>query len=300
MQQSLLRTMQPLISSRLRQFMNELQLPERYTEIITTHLAPLATWIANQHNRKCAVIGINGAQGSGKSTIARCLSILLQEQHNLSAAVLSIDDLYLTKCERIKLSEIKHPLFKTRGVPGTHDVQLGINTIKRLISGYGEIAIPGFDKGSDERMPERQWRRCRAPVDIVLFEGWCVATAPQSEAELINPINELEASEDPGGIWRRAVNRALSEQYGELFKNIDRLIFLQAPDFESIHQWRTKQEQQTFSGQVERGMNDEEIKYFIQHFERLTRAALNQLPEIADVTVELNEKQNPVRCVYRS
>jgi D-glycerate 3-kinase len=36
-------------------------------------------------------------------------------------------------------------------------------------------------------------------------------------------------------------------------------------------------------------MNGEEIKRFIQHYERLTRAMLSELPEQADITLFLNE-----------
>ena len=40
--------------------------------------------------------------------------------------MLSLDDLYLPKAERLRLARDVHPLLATRGVPGTHDVALGV------------------------------------------------------------------------------------------------------------------------------------------------------------------------------
>ncbi len=37
--------------------------------------------------------------------------------------LLSIDDYYLSKIERLRISQKVHPLLITRGVPGTHDIK---------------------------------------------------------------------------------------------------------------------------------------------------------------------------------
>src|SRR5436190_22661598 len=58
---------------------------------------------AMQHaTRTPFVLGICGAQGSGKSTIAAALAARF-DAAGISSAVLSIDDLYLTKAERAQL-----------------------------------------------------------------------------------------------------------------------------------------------------------------------------------------------------
>ncbi|WP_198507405.1 hypothetical protein [Mariprofundus ferrinatatus] len=262
------------------------------------HLLPLADWIASRKQEKSLVIGINGAQGSGKSTIAGILSIILRES-GYRVAVLSIDDLYLTHLERQKLSESVHPLFKTRGVPGTHDVDLGIETINRLKSWKGEVAIPRFDKGIDDRLPVDQWTYCRAPVDFILFEGWCVSTPPQTQDELVEPMNSLEAQEDKDGVWRRAVNDLLSKQYQKLFDMIDHLIFLQPPGFDCVVKWRSAQERRTFIDRQNDGMNTQQLIRFIQHYERLTRHSMEHLPELADVLLEIDHAQRVVCSTYR-
>ncbi|PTT43253.1 kinase, partial [Stenotrophomonas sp. HMWF022] len=76
------------------------------------------------------ILGLCGAQGSGKSTIAARLAKQVER-----SAILSLDDLYLTRAERQKLARAVHPLFATRGVPGTHDVALGVETIAAVARG---------------------------------------------------------------------------------------------------------------------------------------------------------------------
>ena len=78
---------------------------------------------------KPLIIGINGSQGSGKSTLADYLCTMLNERYQLRCVSLSLDDFYLTKLERQQLASQVHPLLETRGVPGTHDIPLALETI---------------------------------------------------------------------------------------------------------------------------------------------------------------------------
>ena len=75
-------------------------------------------------------LGFSGGQGSGKTTVAGIIKIILKKFFNRRIHVSSIDDFYKTLEERNKMSYRIHPLFKTRGVPGTHD----INLIKNFFS----------------------------------------------------------------------------------------------------------------------------------------------------------------------
>jgi len=114
------------------------------------------------------------------------LSLALKHQHNLSCAIISIDDIYLTRKERSHLAETIHPLFKTRGVPTTHDVNLGVQIIQDLKLGK-VTKIPAFDKASDDRAPESHWTSIESAVDVILFEGWCIGAIPQPTEELSHP-----------------------------------------------------------------------------------------------------------------
>jgi len=237
------------------------------------------------------LVGLCGSQGSGKSTMAAFLRALL-EAEGLPTAILSVDDLYLDLPERIALAETVHPLLRTRGVPGTHDVALGRDVIERLFAAApgASTAIPRFDKASDSRLPEAAWDRFNGPARIVILEGWCIGATPQDDAELATPTNALEAAEDADGRWRAHVNAALAGPYRDLFGRIDLHVFLRAPSFDCVFQWRRLQEEKlrARTGGTGTGlMDDAALARFIMHYERLTRHLLRTAPESADLVVSL-------------
>ncbi len=250
------------------------------------------------------VVGINGAQGAGKSTLAQSLQTQLADPHQLRAVIFSLDDLYLPRAERERLARQLHPLLLTRGVPGTHDVELGVRMLEGLksLQRGAVLHCPRFIKAVDDRAPESEWGTVEGPVDVILFEGWCVGTPPQTEDELREPVNELETREDPDGRWRRYVNDRLATVYPRLFGQIARLVFLKVPDFQSVFRWRLQQEADNVkavtSGAV-RGMHPEELRRFIQHYERLMRHALYTLPERADVVLELGPEHEITGMSFR-
>lgn len=247
---------------------------------------------------RAVVIGVCGAQGSGKSTTAARLAAALRSRGQ-PTAVLSIDDFYLTRRERVELARSTHPLLATRGVPGTHSVELAMRTLGNLCAARAAdlVPIPAFDKTHDDRVPESEWIPHRGPVEVVLLEGWCVGARPQSADALAVPVNDLERDEDADGRWRRYVNDRLAGSYADLFALLDLRILLRAPDFDTVYSWRAQQERglkRTASSL--RPMNDRELHRFIAHYERLTRWIL--LDEPADIVVHLDADRVPIE--YRS
>lgn len=241
------------------------------------------------------VIGLCGAQGSGKSTAAAQVHAVLTAD-GIRSLVLSLDDFYLSAAQRRALGEEVHPLLRTRGVPGTHDVALATTVLDQLRSGEA-IRLPSFDKAQDDRAPSDRWRTTPPGVQIILFEGWCVGARPQSEAALAMPVNALEAEQDQSGSWRRFVNDQLAGPYQSLFARLDRLILLRAPGFEVVRAWRTEQEEdlRRAAGKGARaGMSNAEIETFIQHYERLTRHILEEMPARADLTIGLDEHRSVI------
>ncbi len=235
------------------------------------------------------VLGVCGAQGSGKSTLAEGLTQRLTAQ-GLRAATLSIDDLYLSHAERARLGEVVHPLFATRGVPGTHDVALGLRLLDAVRAGHN-VVLPRFDKATDD--PSSNGTPIEGPLDVLVFEGWCIGARAQDDAVLSAPVNTLEAERDPDVTWRRFVNLALATDYADLFARIDRLVLLAAPGFEVVRDWRIQQEHELRArvGEGARTMSDEQIGVFIQHYERLTRHILSDMPAHADLTLRLDEQR---------
>lgn len=238
------------------------------------------------------VLGLCGAQGSGKSTLSEALRRRLTER-GLKIAILSLDDLYLPRAARCDLARHVHPLFATRGVPGTHDVGLGITLLDAVKAGE-DVLLPRFDKSTDEPEACERWTAVPGPIDVLIFEGWCVGARPEQDAALAKPVNALETEYDPDAIWRRAVNTALGSDYAALFARIDRLVMLAAPGFEIVEIWRREQEHDlglrlaSEGRQRDRLMTDGEISTFIQHYERLTRHLLSDMPNHAHLVLRID------------
>ncbi len=283
------------LQTALNTFIEHEQLPDSYRQTVKRWFIPLAEDILRQVSvhEGSFVLGVNGSQGSGKSTLAALLVILFKEMLGLSSINLSLDDFYLTRSERQRLARDVHPLLVTRGVPGTHDTGLALQTIAALKT-RAQVPIPRFDKAQDERFDPAQWPSVIAPVDVIVLEGWCLGIEPQRPEELIEPVNALEAEEDAGARWRTYVNERLTQEYRHLFAELDMLLMLKAPGFEQVIDWRLRQEQKLAArteGDSSRLMSRDALERFIAHYERLTCHALATLPEKADVVFQLNEQQ---------
>jgi len=256
---------------------------------------PLAHWIAGRHTGRTLIIGINGAPGAGKTTLVRLLTLILESGLSKRVLNFSIDDLYYSHEERQSLARQVHPLMATRGLPGTHDVSTGIRLLEQCRSGSKvRTNIPVFDKATDNPKPKEQWRSKQLPVDIVLFEGWFVSARAESEDELIDPVNRLEAEEDKEGIWRRYVNQHLRQEYQQLFGLIDVLIMMKVPSTDCVIQWRILQEEKLAASMpVGRSapalMDKEQIERFILQDERIMRHQSLEMPERADVILEVGD-----------
>lgn len=284
------------VGDSFRQTLADLQIDDLTDTILNRIYLPLAAALAKaaHEHEGPLVVGVNGAQGSGKTTLCSILTLLLEVGFNLRVTSVSIDDLYLTHAERDKLGRAVHPLLTTRGVPGTHDVEMGLQLLTELTSPNAAhlVAIPVFDKSIDDRSPQSDWRVVEMPLDIILFEGWCVGANPQTVEALQKPVNVLEARDDPQGTWRSYVNRQLASDYSRLFAALDLLIMLEIPDMDCVFAWRGLQEEklaaQTQRTDTTKLMDKPALHRFIMHYERLTRHILAEMPERADLVLRLN------------
>jgi D-glycerate 3-kinase len=263
--------------------------------LIADFYGPMAAWVADHVEDRTLVLGLNGAQGTGKSALARLLQRLLRRVYGFRAAILSLDDLYLTGAERLQRAQTIHPLLATRGVPGTHDVDLGVRVLDCLREGR-PIALPRFDKAKDERRPAAEWQPWEGRCDLVIFEGWCMGARPQRADELEAPVNDLERNEDPTGDWRWYVNRELGGRYQALFAELDLLLMLRPPDFDRVYAWREEQEARLRAAVGGPDvMTPADVRYFVMHFERLTRFMWDEMPGRADAIVRLGDDHAPVQ-----
>jgi len=219
------------------------------------------------------VLFISGAQGIGKSTAIEHAEAVFGGR----LAVLGLDDFYLTKAQRLALSEAVHPLFSVRGPPGTHDTTFLNDTIDSLLKAdaSSSIAIPKFDKRIDDRAPPSEWAKFTGQPVAIVIEGWCIGAMPNLNAPASEPLNVIEQS-DTSGEWRRFQENQLDGPYSDLWDRADAFCHIRAPSFEQVLDWRIQQEETTLG--IARGQLPDEkrewVGRFIKHYERLTKRML--------------------------
>lgn len=275
------------------------QLPASYPEMARRWFTPLAEWLcaARSGGEHCLLVGLNGAQGTGKTTLCEVLELMARQQ-GFRMATLSLDDFYLERSERARLAETVHPLLITRGVPGTHDTALMQEVLDQLAAGE-DVLCPVFDKAADDRLPRSQWRHV-TPADIVVLEGWCIGVGAQSAAALAKPVNALEEKEDPDGSWRSFVNERLQAEYSQLFARFDKQVMLRAPSLDCVLEWRRLQEEKLAGRRSGQGVMDAAaVQRFVQHYERLTLHGLQTLPGQVDYLLEVAEDHSIVGATVR-
>ena len=264
------------------------RLPDQFLQVVREIYLPLSDMLLGKLPQHTLFVSINGAQGTGKSTLTSFLKLILETQLNAPVAAFSLDDFYATHQQRQQLGRDIHPLLQTRGVPGTHDLELMDQVIDRLIEGK-PTDVPQFDKATDDRHAPQHWHHYDKPVRVILFEGWCNHSPPKTAEELEQPVNELERHEDTDGSWRHYANEQLIQYHQRIYSRADVCVMLKSPDFEHVYQWRQLQEQKLkqtiMQKQSHRLMDETALLRFIQHYERITRHTLAHLPAMADMVL---------------
>ena len=263
-------------------------------KMLKSYLIPICFWIAKKANKKSPlIIGLAGGQGTGKTTIASIISLILTKYFKLKVFKISIDDFYKTRNERKKISKSIHPLLMIRGVPGTHDYKIIYEFFKKIKNKkFTKFRLPKFDKSKDERYNKKLWYKINSKPDVIIFEGWCVGAKSQKNSELIKSINSLEKISDQNFIWRKYVNLQLKKNYKNLFRQIDEIIYLKANNFKMLQKWRIKQEKTLWLKSKNkrnlRIMNRGDIINFMQTYQRITQSMFKDAPKYASIVMKLN------------
>lgn len=272
----------------------------RYYELVNLLIAK------RKQKNSSLVVAINGCQGSGKSTLAAFLENKIAQESSYNIKKVSLDDFYLDQQARNKLAQNIHPLLSTRGVPGTHDTHLLKQVLFNVKADKSDYYLPIFDKATDNPLPKSNWHYIHSKIDILIIEGWCLGTPAQNKESLVKPINELESSKDEQALWRTYVNNQLLKNYHPLYQYFDFLIYLKAPSFEQVLNWRWQQEQELarrvhiaqepISTPLQL-MTKNQIGKFIQYFERITCHGFNTLEKMSDVTYKLDNYRNVIEPI---
>ena len=274
-------------------------------QMIKSFLIPVCFWISKKSNKsKPYLIGLAGGQGTGKTTISSILTIILTKYFKLSVFKISIDDLYKTRKERFKLSKKIHSLLMTRGVPGTHDVDIMLNFIKKLKSkNFTNYKLPKFNKAVDDRLSKRNWYFIKKKPDVIIFEGWCVGARAEKNSTLKKPINSIEKKDDSKMIWRKYVNNQLQTKYKRLYSKLDCLLFLKASSFKLLQIWRLKQEALLKLNSKNKAnskvMSKKEVLTFMQTYQRVTQNMFKFAPKYSSIVLNLNRNHQIKSVKYK-
>ena len=273
--------------------------------MIKSFLIPLCFWISKKANiKKPYFVGLAGGQGTGKTTSSSLIEIILTKYFKLKVFRISIDDFYKTRKERISLSKRVHPMLLTRGVPGTHDINMMLKFFKKVKSKkFKRLKLPTFNKAIDDRYNKKYWYDLKKKPDVIIFEGWCVGAKPEGNNTLNKTINLMEKNKDKKRIWRKYVNHQLKSKYKKLYSQLNCLIYLKAKNFSLLQKWRLKQERKLLVNSKKNSklkiMNKEDVLSFMQTYQRITQNMFKNMPQYASIIINLNSNHQIKTAVYK-
>ena len=240
-------------------------------------------WCLDQLGSKPRLIGVNGPQGAGKSTLTKKLCIEL-ERLGHRACTISIDDFYLTRAEQVELAQAhpENPYLQNRGYPGTHDIRLGEKILDDMKGQSGVVHLPRYEKslhgGKGDRLPSSEWPTVCLPLDVIFFEGWMLV------------FKYLDQIEDPS---LADINVRL-KNYDKWWQRLDALVQLKPKDYTYVVNWRVEAEQKMrASGKP--GMSDAETRQYVELFLPAYVLYLPQLkapPGCASLVIEIGLDRN--------
>jgi D-glycerate 3-kinase len=231
-------------------------------------------------------IMIAGSQGSGKSSLSKLIKLYLERFYYKSVIIISMDNFYLSRSKRIQHSKNIHPLFLTRGVPGTHDLKLLNKKIKQIFNKEFPIYLPIFDKVSDTR--KRTYQKV-LKADVIVFEGWCAGAQPVDLNYLQKNFNNLEKYKDKNFIWRNSYNKYLNE-YQKIFSQFNFFIYFQFNQWDHVLNWKYKQELELREIKKDLGLK-KYLREFIQYYEKVSKWMHLKVPKYCNILIKLDAHQ---------
>ena len=177
------------------------------SEVYAGCVAPVVQLIRASRPR---VFAISGPVGAGKSTIAGAVSRSLAGV-GVRAVALSLDDFYLSRAERDRRG------IAWRAAPGSHDLDLMVQTLAAIHDGSSPLLLPRFDQSLDDRTGDE---RLDDSPDVVLFDGWIIGYDGDGYDRILPYLDwhlHLEVPKDVARRRRFDRETKLREQTGRAF-----------------------------------------------------------------------------------
>ena len=240
------------------------------------------------------MIMIAGSQGSGKSSLSELIKNVYKKHYQKKVTIISIDDFYHSIKKRNAMSKNIHPLFKVRGVPGTHDIALLKNALWNIKKKQFPVYLPIFDKTKDSR---KKNKKKISSSDFVILEGWCVGARPLPNEYLFKNINTIEKNSDKQHIWRKNYNRYLKD-YQDLFKLFNCYIYILNPSWKNVISWKYKQELKLRSQKSNLKLLSK-LKDFIMYYEKITRWMMKTSKLNSNILIKVDKYQKFRKIIYK-
>ena len=270
------------------------------SEDVQKYFLPLLKQIISlQRKNKTVIIGVQGGQGTGKTTLARFMEKVLVNL-NYKVHSFSIDDFYKTNRER-KLLREKYPgnhfYHIYRGLPGTHRVKLLKQTLGEIKAGK-PFEIPIFDKSLHNAQGDviKRTIKVKKRQDFIFFEGWCLGLPKVSSKVLIDLCkkNHINLRKLDPTMKDHKIVLNYTKDYQSLWKFIDYFIMLR-PESSDLHQkWRYQQARE-LKKKTEKGMTKKEIDWFVAPYLPFTYLCYDKVKP--DIKLLINKKHRIYKVV---
>ena len=156
------------------------------------------------------VFAISGPVGAGKSTVAGAVVRSLAKV-GIRAVALSLDDFYLSRAERERRG------IAWRAAPGSHDLDLMVETLAAIQDGAQPLVLPRFDFSRDDRSTDE---RVDDAPDVVLFDGWIIGYDGQGYGRMLPYLDwhlHLDVPKEVARERRFAREAKLRQETGRAF-----------------------------------------------------------------------------------